>query len=356
MNEIRPLFAAYPDLKKSIPYVELADLPTPVEHKPILLADSQSINNLWIKRDDKTSSQYGGNKVRKLEYIIADIQRRGISRVLTFGGIGTNHGVATALYCQQHGIECTVLLFEQPATPAVVSNLKLMASFGAKLHYKGSLLNTGFHYYLHRFLGKASTYCLHAGGSNIFGCLGFVNAAFELANQIDQGDLDEPDDIYCPVGSSGTLAGLSLGCQLAGLKSKVVGVRVAPSHLGPIPVCTAATAMNLARQAYNYLRHNADTLPEIELRDIELLEAFYGPGYGISTPAADAAIKCFDSAGINLEITYSAKAAAAALECCRKNPGKSILYWHTYNSADTAGLMDSNTFSNVPEALRHLLQ
>lgn len=356
MNEIRPLFSAHPDLKKSIPYVELADLPTPVEHKPILLADSQSIDNLWIKRDDKTSSQYGGNKVRKLEYIIADMQSRGISRVLTFGGIGTNHGVATALYCQQHGIECTVLLFEQPATNAVLSNLKLMASFGAKLQYKGSLLNTGLNYYLHRFLGNSSTYYLHAGGSNIFGCIGFVNAAFELANQIDQGELVEPDSIYCPVGSSGTLAGLSLGCHLAGLKSEVVGVRVAPSHLGPIPVCTAATAMHLARDTYSYLRKHADTLPEINLNNIELLDAFYGPGYGISTPEADAAVRCFDSVGMNLEITYSAKTAAAALKCCQENPAKRILYWHTYNSSDTAALIDPSKFGGIPEVLRHLLE
>jgi 1-aminocyclopropane-1-carboxylate deaminase/D-cysteine desulfhydrase-like pyridoxal-dependent ACC family enzyme len=348
MSEIRPLFSEYPDLKDSIPFVELADLPTPVEHKPIVLADSKTINNLWIKRDDKTNSNYGGNKVRKLEYIIADIQRRGIKKVLTFGGIGTNHGVATSLFCQQYGIDCTILLFEQPVTPAVVSNVKLMASFGAKLKYKGSLLNTVLHYYFRRFFGSASTYYLHAGGSNIFGCIGFVNAAFELSNQINLGELDEPDYIYCPVGSSGTLAGLSLGCQLAGLKSKVVGVRVAPSHLGPVPICTPATIMKLARNTYTYLRKNVDTIPEINLNKIELLDSFYGDGYGISTAEAEAAIRCFDSVSINLETTYTAKAAAAAVKCCRENSDKRILYWHTYNSSDISGLMDSTKFDKIP--------
>lgn len=356
MHEARPLLSEYPDIKESIPCVELADLPTPVEHRPLVLAESKNINNLWIKRDDKTNTNYGGNKVRKLEFIIADIQRRGIDKVLTFGGTGTNHGVATAIYCQQYGIDCTILLFGQPITPAVLANLKLMASFGAKLKYKGSLLNTVLHYYFRRYFSNASTYYLPAGGSNIFGCIGFVNAAFELRDQINLGECDEPDYIYCPVGSSGTLAGLSLGCQLAGLKSKVVGVRVAPSHLGPIPICTTATIMKLARNTYTYLRRNVDTIAEIDLNKVELLDSFYGAGYGVSTAEAEAAIRCFDSVSINLETTYTAKAAAAAMKCCRDNSDKRILYWHTYNSSDISGLMDSTKFDQIPGDLCALLE
>jgi len=356
MSEVRPLFSEYPDFNKSIPCIDLADLPTPVEHTSVILADSCAINNLWIKRDDKTSSIYGGNKVRKLEFIIADIQKRGIKKVLTFGGIGTNHGVATSLYCQQYGIECAILLFDQPVTSTVTSNLKLMSSFGAKLEYKGSLFKTVLHYYFRKFINKADTYYLHAGGSNIFGCIGFVNAAFELREQIKLGELDEPDYIYCPVGSSGTLAGLSLGCQLAGLNSKVVGVRVAPSHLGPIPACTIGTTMPLLKNTYDYLRKNVANIPVINLNEVELLDAYYGPGYGDSFPEADAAIKCFESAGIELESTYTAKTAAAALACCQKNPYKRILYWHTYNSADTSESMGVTKFDNIPKELDALLR
>ncbi|MEH6582894.1 MAG: hypothetical protein V7754_13225, partial [Halioglobus sp.] len=90
--------------------------------------------------------------------------------------------------------------------------------------------------------------------------------------------------------------------------------------------------------------------------EIELLDGFYGPGYGESTVVASAAIRWFDSVGIKLETTYTAKAAAAAVKCCSENPDKRILYWHTYNSSDTSGLMDSSKFDSIPGELCGLLE
>jgi hypothetical protein len=97
-------------------------------------------------------------------------------------------------------------------------------------------------------------------------------------------------------------------------------------------------------------QRNADAIPEVELIKIELLDSFYGPGYGISTAEAEAeaAIRCFDRVDINLETTYTAKAAAAAVKCCRDNSDKRVLYWHTYNSSDISGLMDSTKFDKIP--------
>jgi len=349
MNATRPLFLQYPLLASVVPFVELADLPTPIERRQLKVGNSKISDNFWIKRDDKTSSVYGGNKVRKLEFIIADLQQRGIKNLVTFGGIGTNHGVATTLFCQKYNINCTIFLFDQPATPAAISNLKLMASLGATLVYKGSLLKTVLHYYSSRLVNSHSTYYLHAGGSNVVGCISYVNAAFELKNQIELGEVEEPDYIYCPVGSSGTLAGLSLGCQLAGLKSKVVGVRVAPSHLGPIPVCTSSTIMKLRKNTYSYLKKNGSTIPELKLNNVELLDSFYGSGYGLTTPKADEAIQCFANMGINLDTTYTAKTAAATIEFCRLHPDKKVLYWHTFNSSDISSLIDENKLASIPE-------
>lgn len=339
MTALRPLFQAFPTLAETVPFVELANLPTPIEHKPLIVANSKEVNNLWVKRDDKTDSVYGGNKIRKLEFIFGDILQRQIKEVFTFGGTGTNHGVATSLYCRKYGVDCTIFLFDQPLTPTVELNLGLMKSLGAKLKFKGTLLNTALHYYMHRFISRSSAYFLPAGGSNVQGCIAFVNAAFELRGQINRGEVGEPDTIYCPVGSSGTLAGLTLGCQLAGLKSQVVGVRVAPSHLGVIPICTPGTIKALIKKTYDYLKTMDVSVPEFPLREPQLLDSYYGPGYGSSTPEADSALKYFGSAGVTLETTYTAKAAAAAIRHCVDNADQEILYWHTFNSSDTSTLL-----------------
>ena len=104
-----------------------------------------------------------------------------------------------------------------------------MHYYGADLVYCGSLASTIAHYYLSVARLNRDNYFLFAGGSNIAGTLGFVNAAMELKQQIDKGELPEPDIIICPVGSSATLAGLTIGCQLAGMSTMVKGIRVAPA-------------------------------------------------------------------------------------------------------------------------------
>ncbi len=127
MTTTRPLFDVYPQLSDALPWLQLAELPTPVEHLSAIGA------NAWIKRDDLSHAVYGGNKLRKLEFILADALARGKDHVITFGATGTNHGVATAMLCQQLGIRCSVLLFDQPASNTVRDNLARMRNFGAVL-------------------------------------------------------------------------------------------------------------------------------------------------------------------------------------------------------------------------------
>lgn len=343
-----------------IPRQALANLPTPIEQ--VVISNSSTVTgaisdadlnqsntaSLWVKRDDLTHTTYGGNKVRKLEYILADVARQQCTEVVTFGGLGTNHGVATALFCQQLGIKCTVLLFDQPITDAVITNLKLMQQADANLIFCGSLFNTALRFYAGRLVPSPTRYYLEAGGSNVYGCLGFVRAAFELKEQIDQGLLSMPDRIICPVGSSGTLAGLSLGCQLAGLSSDVIGIRVAPSHLGPIPICTTQSVNSLKKRLYRFLRKQC-SIPEIALTPIALLDEYYGEGYGVPSSATRATITAFAQSAIRLDTTYTAKAAAAALDDCLRQPDKTVLYWHTYNSADVSELEGRVNASDLPD-------
>lgn len=353
----RPLFTKYPNLYKQLSFIELADLPTPLETFNLDVAPTTfhpELKNLWIKRDDLTNTVYGGNKVRKLEFILADAKKKNKDTITTFGATGTNHGVATSIFAEQCDLKSKIFLFDQPVTNTVKNNLKLMEKHKAKLIHKGSLLNTALAYYASQiFPGKQ--YHLPPGGSNVMGCLSFVNAAFELKQQIEQGQMPEPDHIICPVGSSGTLAGLSLGCQLAGLTSKVTGIRVAPSHLGIIPICTTGTVTSLMNKTYAHLCSLDKSIPKIPLKPINLDDDYYGEGYGFSTESGDKAIETFSGRGITLESTYTAKAAAAVIDTCSEKSQQSILYWHTFNSAELDSGLSDDALALMPEILRKII-
>ena len=348
----RPLLDAYKSLKAKIAYTPLIDAPTPVERFESNVMNVPDLEGLWIKRDDKTSAIYGGNKVRKLEFILP--AAKGKNEIVTLGAIGTNHGVATSIFCKIHGIKCRIILFDQPVTNTVRQNLKLMQINGAKLEYRGSLTSAALHYYFARLI-RPYSYFLPPGGSNVMGCIAYVNAAFELKQQVENGECPEPDRIICPVGSAGTLAGLTLGCQLAGLKSKVQGVRVAPSHLGIIPICTTSTVAHLMKQTYRFLRKQGDNLPLVQLPTIDLSDDYFGQGYGYASDEGDAAIKMFENRGIVLESTYTAKAAAATLKSCRQNPDETILYWHTFNSVVMDAHLSSHDIEALPEQLQQVV-
>ncbi len=108
------LFDNYPELKKRISYLPLGEFPTPVHQLKNL-----GLNNLWIKRDDLTSSIYGGNKIRKLEFILGEVKRKKKKTIVTMGATGTHHGLATAIFARQLGIDVTLLMFDQPDSDEV---------------------------------------------------------------------------------------------------------------------------------------------------------------------------------------------------------------------------------------------
>ncbi len=250
------LLRAYPELGANLPWMPLGTFPTPVQR-----LDHVGPANLWVKRDDLSSPVYGGNKVRKLEFILAQVKQQRKTHVVTLGGIGTNHGLATTIYGRQMGLLCTLVLFPQPVTSLVKQNLRLFNYYGANLIYRPSLIRAVLTYYLSQRLRHPGAYFLYAGGSNAVGTLGFVNAAFELKEQIDAGAAPKPSVIFCPVGSNGTLAGLTLGARLAGLASTVIGVRVSFSHCGPFPSCTPATVRALMSRTRRLLQK---WLPDLE--------------------------------------------------------------------------------------------
>lgn len=324
----RPLFTRYPQLRAVLPFVAYADLPTPVE--ALELSGAVGTGRAWIKRDDLTHADYGGNKVRKLEFVRGEIRQRGATHVYTFGATGTNAGLATARMCAYEGIACTVFLFDQPPSATVTRHYQALQGSGARLIHCGSLLNAVLAFYLHPARLLPSSYFLYAGCANPVATFGYVNAALELAMQIEQGLCPEPDQLFVAASSSSTLAGLNLGCHLAGLKTRVVGVRVAPARLGPFAACSAAVAQKQQDAAWALLQRTLGGLPAAP-PPVVMRDDWYGTGYGEPTAAGKAAQQRFAQCGYQLESTYTAKAAAAFLETLEQGED-TLLFWQTYNS------------------------
>jgi D-cysteine desulfhydrase len=352
------LFEHYPALRSRLPWLPLLGGATPVE--PLSLQNGAGAGlkrpgpSLWLKRDDRGAEPYGGNKPRKLEWLLADALRRGASQVLTAGGIGSNHALATALYGAQHGLKVHLLLFPQPVTEHVRMSLRLYAHLGAVMHLGGGL--EGLAERLAELGGKLSScYTLPMGGSTHLGCLGFVDAAFELADQVRQGLLPCPTRLFVAGGTCGTLAGLILGTKLAGLRTRVTGVRVVDRNVG-----NPAVVLELAEGALRILRDaEPSAVPRVSLDEssIELLESYYGDGYGCPTVAGEQALYLLkDRAGIELESTYTAKTLAAVLDACDEAPaGETVLFWNTFAGPVLAGLVADASEESIPPAFRKFL-
>lgn len=309
--------------------LSLCELPTPIEPLPTVHPHA------WVKRDDLTHPVYGGNKMRKLEFVAAEMQRRSARRVITFGASGTNAGVAASLVAEQLGIACQVLTFDQPSSSTVQKNAALMLGHGARVSRVGSLLLTALSWYAHPRRLDPHTYFLFAGCSNPVALFAYVNAAFELRRQIEAGVCPAPAEIVVAAGSVATVAGLTLGCALAGVSGRVVGVRVAPSHVAGIAVCTvdvAAKMMTACRQTIikSGGAEGAATV-DVDVPAPVILDDWYGPGYGETTPATDDAVATAAGAGLALEQTYTGKAFAAFLARLPAASGPSV-FWNTFNS------------------------
>lgn len=218
----------FPALRGRLPRVCLTSLPTRV-HRLVKLERELGAEQLWIKRDDESGALYGGNKPRKLEFVLGDALKRGRRTLLTFGGIGTHHGLATALCARSVGLRTILLLLPQPVTDHVRRSLLLDYAAGAEMHYAPTvplLTLQALWLWTREFLRGNWPYVVPVGGSSALGTLGHVNAAIELQEQIRAGELPEPEWIFAPLGTGGTVAGLVLGAKLAGLRARIVAVQV----------------------------------------------------------------------------------------------------------------------------------
>ena len=357
--EILPLFKDYPRLAGRLPHVSLGRFPTPVE-KLERAGNAIRLTDLYIKRDDLSGVVYGGNKVRKLEFLLADALRRNAKEVITFGFAGSNHALATALYANRLGLGSTSLLLPQVNAHYVRRNLLASHYFKADLRYyeNWTLLGLGLLRKLLRGRMKRGTFPLliPAGGTCSRGIAGYVNAALELKEQIVAGAMPEPDIIYVPLGSMGTAVGLTLGLKAAGLKCRIIAIRVIEERFA-----NAKKMAHLSQTTVSFLRKLDPTfpLPDLGERDWIVRDDCLGSGYACFTERAmKAAALLKEKAGIILNGTYSAKAFSALLDDAETQTlkGKTVLFWNTYNSRDISTFAAAVDYHQLPEALHRYFE
>lgn len=355
-----PLFIMFPTLRETLAYIKLGDLPTPVNHLDNLGA-LLNLSHLYIKRDDCTGGfenglpLYGGNKERKLEFLLADALAHKASCVMTFGATGSNHALATSFHAKRCGLKSICMLKEQVNSPAVQHNLLLQKAVGAELHhfdthYMRKLATVGVWLEEYYKTGKFP-YVIPSGGSCPIGAVGFVNAALELKDQINKNLLPSPDIIYAVAGSYGTVAGLMLGCKVAGMNAQIRAVAIEPHD----PEEVRNSIKNLFIATNKLLCERDLNFPSFEFPEdmLVLLSDFTGPRYGVFTQEGNAASRIMlETEHIKLDGTYTAKAMAALIHESEQFADKTILFWDTYCGLD----FSAYTKSVSPETLSYRLQ
>ena len=351
-----PLFNTFKNLANTIPHISLGSFPTDI-HELSNLENETGISGMFIKRDDRSGNDYGGNKVRKLEFLLARAKDMEADRVLTIGFAGSNHALATAYYAQKTGLKSISLLLPQPNAGYVRKNLLLSHACGGELHHCKSMFHLALKLAMivgNQWINKdEKTYVIPVGGSSITGVLGFVNAALELKEQVERGDMPEPDYIYVAMGTMGTAAGLITGLKYAELKTKVVAVRVVESMYAD-----EQALLNLVKRTHSYLRSIENEIPDVQFTkdDFIVNNTFFGDKYALFTKDGMDAVKLLKSTeNIKLEGTYTGKTLAALIDDGKKGllKDKTILFWDTYNSWDFKDITDNISYKSLPGGFHH---
>jgi D-cysteine desulfhydrase len=335
-------------------WIPLGEFPTPVE-KISGLCRRFSRDNLYIKRDDLSSSIYGGNKVRKLEFLLADALKQGVVRVMTSGGVGSNHALATAIYARHVGLKTTLMLYRQINSRSVRENLLMDRFCGADLFHHDT-----YQEHLQAFENKRrhfettdgkSPYIIPLGGSSPVGALGYVNAGFELAEQITAGMLPIPSRIYLALGTMGTAAGMLLGLKAAGITTRLHVVRVVPPY-----VADRDKFLLLFGQINGLLKGLDPSFPlcSIDPGDLTIHHEYFGGTYGLYTQEAVNAIELLrESDGILLDGTYTGKACAALIADVGSGGDEPLLFWNTKNSRPLPAEALATDYRTLPAQFHH---
>ena len=307
---------------KSLPRLRMAHLPTPIEELPRLSAELGG-PRLLVKRDDQTGLAFGGNKTRKLEYLLAEAQARDAKTVITGGAIQSNHCRQTAAAAAKIGLDCILVLGgDQPAEPS--GNLLLDLLFGAEIVWtqmreRDQTLQAAF-----ESAEKAGRkpYLVPYGGSNPVGAAAYAYAIQELIDQ----DV-RPDWVVFPSSSAGTQAGMVAGAHLAGFSGKILGISVdEPEHILKERVAA------LASETADLLGQPTTFTPD----QILVNSDYTGDGYGIMNSQDKEAVYLFARyEGLLMDPVYTGRAAGGMIDLIREgffSKDDTVLFWHTGGS------------------------
>ena len=314
------------------PRLDLARTPTPLEFLP---RTSRAAGvEIYVKRDDLTGMELSGNKIRKLEFILADVLAQGADTVLTCGGAQSNHARATAIAAAKLGLDCRLILrtADPAAPPEPTGNILLDRMAGAQIvwitpeQYRQREAIYRREEKRLRQQGR-KPYSIPEGASNALGAWGYIRAAEELAR--DMAQLPEGPKrrttIVVATGSGGTAAGLILGARLIDLEARIAAINVCDDRdyfleaIGTIcETCITTYGLNI---------------PFDRQRDITILDGYVGRGYALSRPEELSLIsEMARREGLFLDPVYTGKAFFGLLQELQRNPrrfGERIIFIHT---------------------------
>lgn len=341
------LFEQYPPLKENLPYVSLGEFPTPVE-KLERLGQAINVSELYVKRDDLSGKLYGGNKIRALEFLFGDALRTKSKHVMVGGFPASCQALAQAIYAPQAGLQSTAFLFPQMVSQQGRQHLLMYQSISAEVYPIGSIFG-----YLARHLLKSGRLPKLLEASTPLGMIGYVNAGFELKQQVEQGLLAEPDVVYVGLATLGTAVGLLLGLKAAGMKTGVIGVDLGGKVFGK-KVATPDTMADLFRKTNALLIARCPSFPKIDITPGEFnICAGYERGEeSLITPAGRQAMLCAkEFANLQLDEMFTANAFAALLDHAeaKQLADKTVVWWNSYSSRDFTDKIASADYRLLPK-------
>jgi D-cysteine desulfhydrase len=338
------LFDRWPVLEATVPWMPLARVPTAVEPCDALdayLGHKTLGVSVWMKRDDLVSPVYGGNKVRRYEFLLADARARGARALYTLGGLASTQATATAVLGREAGFSVRMVLYDQPFTRFAREALMTNALHGASMTRAGNFVTGAARLAWEMSRApKGSAYLVPPGASTPLPNLGYLDAFIELEAQVRAGECPRPDAIVLPTGSSGTLAALALGARYAGWDTVVIGARIAP-WVATNAVTVGLTVRSTARFV---VKKTGEARRRFEGARYRIEHGFIGPGYGHPSPEAIEGARAWEQlTGATGEVTYSGKALWALRSLVQRPEwqGKTLLLWNTLSTPRPALTKDN---------------
>lgn len=302
-------------------HFEFSNLPTPIS--PITRFFKTDRYNVWLKRDDMTGVELSGNKIRKLDFLIKDAVERGAERIVTCGGLQSNHCRATAFVCAQAGLKCTLVLRgEKPEI--LTGNYLLDRVVNADIELIDKETYKDVDTLMQRLADQSSEQCyiVPEGGSNEVGAWGYAKCFAEIQAQNERMDINI-DTVIVGTGSGGTHAGLLAGKVIAGSDIEVLSVNV----------CDDAEyfEQKISRIIKNFEKRYQQTI-DLDKNPVKIIDGYVGDGYGIISKEVIELISEFARMeGIVIDPVYGAKAMLGMKSLIESEslPGRNILFIHT---------------------------